>query len=51
MKTLMLAVVTAAVVSAGAAPDVKVEFWRDDVVRILNLAHQNDGNWPWNLKI
>ena len=37
MKTLMLAVVTAAVVSAGAATDVKVEFWRDDVVRILKI--------------
>ena len=37
MKTLMLAVATAAVVSAGAATDVKVEFWRDDVVRILKI--------------
>ena len=37
MKTLMLAAATAAVVSAGAATDVKVEFWRDDVVRILKI--------------
>ena len=37
MKTLMLAAVVAAVVSAGAATDGKVEFWRDDVVRILKI--------------
>ena len=37
MKTLMLAAATAAVVSAGAATEVKVEFWRDDVVRILKI--------------